>query len=295
MKYRYFTCDVFTSSRFGGNPLAVLPWATGLTAESMQAIAREFNFSETAFVFPPEQGQTRRVRIFTPTQEVPFAGHPNIGTAFTLASIGEIDTEATVTFEEDGGLVPIDVRRQGDAIWCELRAPQSLQLGKTLPADTVARCLSLDATDIVTSNHDPQEASVGLPFLVVELRDREALGRATPIAPCLQDVAAAGIVADVLAYVGNQADSDLHVRMFAPLDGVPEDPATGSANCALVGMLAQIRARGDGEQCWQIRQGYEMGRPSQLFARTWTQDGKLNGTWIGGTCVMVCEGDIETG
>ena len=185
--------------------------------------------------------------------------HPNIGTAFTLATIGDIDTDTTITFEESAGFVPIRVRQQQNAVWCELQSPQSLQLGKTLPPDTIARCLSLEATDIVTTNHAPQEASVGLPFLIVELRDREALSRATPIAPYLHDVADSGTIPDVHAYVASRDDSHLYARMFAPLDGVPEDPATGSANCALVGMLAQIRSLGDGERCWQIKQGYENG------------------------------------
>src|SRR5882672_1097586 len=115
MRYRYFTCDVFTDTRFGGNPLAVLPAALGLSDHQMQQVAREFNFSESTFVFPPEAGQTRKVRIFTPTMEVPFAGHPNIGTAFVLAAAGEfgpIDGAITVTFEEKAGLVPITIQKR---------------------------------------------------------------------------------------------------------------------------------------------------------------------------------------
>src|SRR5262245_36486674 len=121
MQYRYFICDVFTDTRFGGNPLAVLPAAEGLSDRQMQQIAREFNFSESTFVFPAEAGNTRKVRIFTPTLEVPFAGHPNVGTAFVLASAGElgaIDGEIRVTFEEKAGLVPVSIQRRGDSFWC---------------------------------------------------------------------------------------------------------------------------------------------------------------------------------
>lgn len=293
MKYRYFTCDVFTNSRFGGNPLAVLPWAEGLTSESMQKIAREFNYSETSFVLPPERGETRRLRIFTPTREVPFAGHPNIGAAFVLATIGEIDRDATVVFEEDAGLIPIEICQQNDETWCELQAPQTLQIGRTLDVETTAKCLSLDIASIVTTNHVPQEASVGLPFLMVELRDRDALARAQPNSSALREIAETGVEPDVYAYVPGEYSKEIFARVFAPLDGVPEDPATGSANCALVAMLTHLRSPPDGDQLWKIQQGYEMGRPSQLLARTRTKAGKLVSTWIAGTCVMVCEGTIE--
>src|SRR5215468_595773 len=135
MRYRYFLCDVFTDRRFGGNQLAVLPEAQGLSDRQMQQIAREFNFSESAFVFPPEHGHTRRVRIFTPATEVPFAGHPNVGTAFVLAAsgaLGPLDSSISVTFEEKAGLVPITIRRRDNRILCELSAPQRLSLGPTV-------------------------------------------------------------------------------------------------------------------------------------------------------------------
>ena len=137
MRYRYYLCDVFTDTRFGGNQLAVLPQAAGLSSERMQQVAREFNFSETTFVLPPEEaGHTAQVRIFTPMAEVPFAGHPNIGTAFVLATtdrLGTIDTVLSVTFEERAGLVPLTIRKRPDqAVWCELTAPERLSLGKTV-------------------------------------------------------------------------------------------------------------------------------------------------------------------
>lgn len=294
MKYRYFTCDVFTDTRFGGNPLAVLPNAAGLSAEAMQKIAREFNFSETTFVLPAEQGHTRRVRIFTATKEVPFAGHPNIGTAFTLATIGEIDTNTTVTFEEEAGLVPIVFRQETSLpIWCELLAPQPLQIGKRVSAETISGILSLEPGEVKTTNHPPQEASVGLPFLMVELRDREALSRARINMDRIHALKASGIVPDVHIYTLGGGDSDILARMFAPFDNVPEDPATGSANCALIAMLTQIHSATDGEFNWRIVQGVEMGRPSELCGRTRKENGDVTGTWIGGNCVMVCEGWID--
>ena len=163
MRYRYFICDVFTATRFGGNQLAVLPAAAGLSDRQMQQIAREFNFSETTFVLPPEAGQTRKVRIFTPATEIPFAGHPNVGTAFTLATAGElgpVDGPMTVTFEEKAGLVPIAIERRDGRIWCELSAPQRLSLGQEVTPEMLAAAVSLAPGDVVTRSHSPRVASV---------------------------------------------------------------------------------------------------------------------------------------
>jgi trans-2,3-dihydro-3-hydroxyanthranilate isomerase len=299
MRYRYFICDVFTDTRFGGNQLAVLPEAQGLSDRRMQQIAREFNFSESTFVFPPEVGQTRKVRIFTPTTEVPFAGHPNVGTAFVLAAAGELGPlgpETTVTFEEKAGLVPITVqRREGDRLWCELAAPQRISLGKTTSAESLARAVSLDPGDVVTRTHPPQVASVGLPFLMAELKDRAALERARANLDGLEAIAAEGLIPDIHLYVHSGDEFDIRARMFAPLDGVPEDPATGSANCALAGLLGQHSETSDGSFSWRIAQGVEMGRPSVLEARAEKRGGAVEGIWIGGASVLVSEGFIEVG
>ena len=297
MRYRYYTCDVFTDTRFGGNQLAVLPAAHGLSDRQMQQIAREFNFAETTFVFPAEAGHTRKVRIFTPMTEMPFAGHPNIGTAFVLATAGEfgpIDPTITVTFEEKAGLVPITVhRREGDLFWCELSAPQRLSLGKTTSVQSLARAVSLTPDDVVTRTHLPQVASVGLPFLVAELKDLASLQRARVNMDGLDALVAEGITPDVHLYVHSADEFDLRARMFAPLDGVPEDPATGSANCALAGLLSQHAKASDGSFSWRIAQGVEMGRPSVLEARTEKREGAVEGIWIGGASVLVSEGVME--
>jgi trans-2,3-dihydro-3-hydroxyanthranilate isomerase len=297
MKYRYYTCDVFTETRFGGNPLAVLPQADGLSEQQMQQIAREFNFSETTFVFPARAGHTRHVRIFTPVREVPFAGHPNVGTAFVLASageFGEIKSPVTVTFEEEGGLVSVTIHEsQGKVASCELMAPQSLSLGKTIPVQLVASAISLDAKDIVTRTHDPQVASVGLPFVIVELKDRSALERARINISGFDALSAEDIMPDVHLYTRVNDGFDIRARMFAPLSGVPEDPATGSANCALAGLLAHYSEQPNGSFSWRIAQGVEMGRPSTLIARAEKADGVVQATRIGGSCVMVSEGIIQ--
>ncbi|TFH35115.1 MAG: PhzF family phenazine biosynthesis protein, partial [Anaerolineales bacterium] len=214
MRYRYYTCDVFTNTRFGGNQLAVLPEAQGLHDHQMQQITREFNYSECAFVFPPQAGHTCGVRIFTPTSEVPFAGHPNIGTAFVLTTIGALGAfspSTTVTFEEKAGLVPITIhKRPGDRIWCELQAPQVLSLGMTLSPQSVASAVSLSREDILTASHAPQVASVGLPFLFAELRDRSALARARPNLQGFEGLVAEGVEpAYVHLYVKSSDGFDL--------------------------------------------------------------------------------------
>jgi trans-2,3-dihydro-3-hydroxyanthranilate isomerase len=302
MKYRYYICDVFTETRFGGNQLAVLPQAEGLTQEQMQQITREFNFSETAFVFPAKAGQTRHVRIFTPASEIPFAGHPNVGTAFVLASageFGEIDSSLTVTFEEGAGLVPVTIYcEQGAVVRCEVAAPQPLSLGKIVAAELVASAVSLRTEDIVTDTHQPQICSVGLPFVFTELRNRAALERARINMSGFEALRDLGVDPQLYLYTRmNESEPDWHgfdirARMFAPLSGVPEDPATGSANCTLGGLLAIHKEESSGMFGWRIAQGVEMGRPSTLLARAEKAEGTVQATWVGGSCVMVSEGFI---
>lgn len=296
MGYRYYICDVFTDTRFGGNQLAVLPEALGLSDTQMQQVAREFNFSETTFVLPPAQGHACRVRIFTPATEIPFAGHPNVGTAFVLATtgaFGPIDEAITVTFEESAGLVPIAIGRREGKLWCELTAPERLSLGKRVSAASVASAVSLAPSDVITTTHEPQVATVGLPFLMAELKDRSALARARIHLPGFDALKEQGVTPDVHLYVKSADDFDIRTRMFAPFDGVPEDPATGSANCALAGLLSHYSPIASGSFKWRIGQGVEMGRPSVLHARAEKKDGMVVATWIGGTSVMVGEGTIE--
>jgi trans-2,3-dihydro-3-hydroxyanthranilate isomerase len=297
VNYRYYTCDVFTDARFGGNPLAVLPRAEGLSDRQMQQIAREFNLSETAFVFPPSLGHTRHVRIFTPAHEIPFAGHPNVGTAFVLAvtgELGKIGASLTVTFEEKAGLVPVTIHEAGGKIAsCELAAPRAFSIGKVLPPRLLATTVSLEEGDISVEAHPPQVASVGLPFVMTELRDLMALERARANLSGFESILAADIQPSIFLYTRGADRSEIRARMFAPLSGVLEDPATGSAGCALAGLLAHLEKEPRGAFRWRITQGVEMGRPSTLLARAEKSGGKVEGTWIGGACVMVSEGQIH--
>jgi trans-2,3-dihydro-3-hydroxyanthranilate isomerase len=291
MARRYVICDVFTKERFGGNQLAVLPDAAGLSDTQMQRIAREFNFSETSFVFPPEQGHTRKVRIFTPLQEVPFAGHPNVGTAFVLAQAGEFGDARTVAFEEQAGFVAVDIHvEDGAIVACELEAPGALELGATPAAELVAGAAGLASEDIVSP---PQVASVGLPFVFAEVRDRATLARARIHEPGFRAIDAQGIWPCLHLYTRVSDEFDIRARMFAPLAGVPEDPATGSANCALAGLLAHGDARPDANFMWRIAQGVEMGRPSTLVARAQKRDGAVIATRVGGPSVLVAEGVLH--
>lgn len=298
MRYRFFTCDVFTAVRFGGNQLAVFPQADGLTDRQMQQIAREFNLAETTFVFPAEAGQTRKVRIFTPACEVPFAGHPNIGTAAMLAAhgeLGEIGTSRTVVFEEQAGLVPITItRRPGGRFHCELEAPAPLTLGPGVPVEAVAAAASLTEADIVTTTHHPQAGSIGLSFLLAEVPDPATLARARPNLAALERLAGPEFGQPYLHLYARTDDGfDLRARQFSASDPLLEDPATGSANAALAGLLAHHDRSDRSEFCWRIAQGVEMGRPSVLEARAAKRDGQVISVWIGGEVIGVTEGSLE--
>jgi trans-2,3-dihydro-3-hydroxyanthranilate isomerase len=298
MQRRYVTVDVFTNRAFGGNPLAVVLDAEGLSAIQMQAIATEFNYAETTFVLPPwARAHTAHVRIFTPRSEIPFAGHPNVGTAFVLARELEANGGTPLdrlVFEEAAGLVPIRILRDGHTVaGAELTAPESLTIGPSASVTDIAACLSLDATDIKLNNHPPQVLSVGLPFLVAELTSKDALRRAKPNALTHEHILPPIGTDAIFAYALGANPEELHARMFSPLDGISEDPATGSAAAATIALLATFRSERDGEIAWRIQQGVEMGRPSLIFGRTEKRDGAVTNVYIAGHAVQVMSGFID--
>ena len=298
--YRYYTCDVFTDERFGGNQLAVLPHATGLTPEQMLAITREFNYSETTFVLPPESpGNTRRLRIFTPGGEVPFAGHPTVGTAFVLAAIGEValtGAETRIVLEENVGPVPVLIRAEGGRpIFSQLSVAKMPEVGPPLPdRENLARILSLEADDILEGRFHPQSVSCGLPFGFVPLRSRDAVRRSRlRVEPWEQHLAGTpNAMVMVFAMEGERPGSDVHARMYAPGLNVLEDPATGSACAALGGYLAMRSDRASGTLRWIVEQGFEMGRQSILQVEADKADGAIVAVRVGGATVMVCSGEI---
>lgn len=302
MDYSYVTVDVFTTTRFGGNPLAVIPDARGLTDRQMQQLAAEFNYSETTFVLPPSQpGATAQVRIFTPTTEVPFAGHPNVGTAFVLARQGTLFGQPVgdrLRFEERAGLVDVQIQRDGDdVIGAAITAPQLLSVGAELPADLVAACASLDATDIAADTHLPQIASVGLPFAIARLVSRDALARARPSPKHFAEAdrafpyKPAGF--SLFLYVPlDPTGRTLAARMFAPLDNVPEDPATGSASAALGAYLVAQSPAADADVVMVLHQGEDMGRPSRIDLAVEKRAGVVTRVVVGGACVPVMRGTL---
>jgi trans-2,3-dihydro-3-hydroxyanthranilate isomerase len=300
--YPYVTVDVFTTVRFGGNPLAVVPDARNLSAESMAAIAREFNFSETTFVLPPDDpANTARVRIFTPTSELPFAGHPNVGTGYVLGRMGSIFDRPVgdeLRFEETAGLVPVQlIRDQGNVVGAAIAAPQHLSLGPVLDRSLVAECLELPDWAIDAAAHEPQYASVGLPFACVRISDLAMLGRALPNLAAFRAAQSAqgpDLEFNLYAYTLT-SDEPLTVRsrMFAPLDGINEDPATGSAAAAFGGFLAHLAPESDLNLGLTIQQGVEMGRPSQIDVFVRKLAGTIERVEITGRCVDVMRGTIE--
>jgi trans-2,3-dihydro-3-hydroxyanthranilate isomerase len=304
MKRRYVTVDVFTDRMFGGNPLAVVLDAEGLSTTQMQAVALEFNYSETTFVLPPDNpAHTAKVRIFTPRTEVPFAGHPNVGTAFVLARespfVAAASASGTFMFEELAGLVPLKlVRESGEVVGAELRAPEDLSRRTVVSREAAAACLSLSAEDIAVHVHAPQVISVGLPFLAVELDSRDALRRSKPNLAAHAELLPLDGADAIFAYWRARDESSgsgetvLHARMFSPLDGIIEDPATGSACAATIALLATLGIDEPAEHTWRIHQGVDMGRPSLLFGRTATRGARVSGTHIAGRCVPVLEGTL---
>lgn len=299
MQLQFETVDVFTADQFSGNPLAVVLNAEGQSTAQMQAIAAEFNLAETTFVLPPKDAaHTAEVRIFTPRSEMPFAGHPNIGTAFVLAragtSYGRAVSRDRVVFEEKAGLVPIEILRDGAIVTgARLASPQPFNVGAEIAVELIAAACGLSADDIETSHHSPVIASCGAAFILAELKSIAALKSAIAHADVFGSEIAKLPVTSIMIYTQiNEPLLDIRARMFAPHHGIPEDPATGSANVALIGLLAQLRPEPTLTLSKRIAQGVEMGRPSLLNATAEKQHGIVTATCIGGRCVPVMTGFI---
>ncbi len=300
--YDFVTLDVFTDRMFGGNPLAVLPDARGLEAAQMQAIAREFNYSETTFVLPPEDpDHTRKVRIFTPMAEIPFAGHPNVGPAVALArldALGDVVAGQRLLFEEGAGVVSLFLRGNGGQIdAAEFIAPVINQFEDEVPVKESALALGVTPDKVVTAHHAPRVLSLGIRFLYVELTDLEALAASEAAPGPVTRLSAARGLDGVFAYVrldnGSPNHFDVQARMYAPLHGVMEDPATGSANAGLANLLASLEGEQEATLRWSVAQGIEMGRPSRLQLTAERRNGKVVEVRVAGGAVVVCRGQID--
>lgn len=296
----FVTYDVFTDQPFGGNPLAVVLGAGGLSDGQMLCLAREFNLSETIFVMPPrDPANTARVRIFFPTAEIPFAGHPTIGCAIHLATAarGPEDFDTEIRLEEEAGLVPVRVWRQAGRTRAELTAPvlpHAAMTGTCPDAPLAAKALGLADTDIGFSGHGIGLWQGGPRFLYVPVAGLAALGRARPIEPdWSQMMDMAGVDSAYLYTPGPDHSCDFRARMFSPTAGIAEDPATGSASAILAAQLLAHGALSEGETALHLMQGVEMGRASRIGLRVVVQDGQIRRVRVQGSAVPISQGTIR--
>jgi trans-2,3-dihydro-3-hydroxyanthranilate isomerase len=298
---RFLTLDVFTSSPFGGNQLAVFPDATGIPEERLIDVTREFNFSEVTFCYPPaDPANTRRVRIFTPGGELPFAGHPVIGTTAVLAlAEGALNGSASGTFrlELGVGVTPVSVTVEDDRLAAaELAAVKMPELGPQSPTlNTLAEILSLEAADLIGGSLSPQSVSCGVPFLLVPLKTVKAVSRARVRLEKWEQVLAKSWAPEIFIAARDAEGGVNHwrARMFAPRIDIAEDPATGSAAAAFAGWLAMKETAASGSFAWTIDQGIEMGRPSRLDASAEKVGGAVTAVRVGGRAVLMSEGDLR--
>lgn len=304
MSLDYYSLDVFTQQRLSGNPLAVVCGADGLDTDRMQAIAREFNLSETVFVQTPEhQAHTAKLRIFTPKSELPFAGHPTVGTAILLAQLkfGAVDTEqdAILVLEENIGAVRVGVRMiPGGADYAEFDAPRlPSDAGAPAPEDRIAAALGLATSEIGFENHHPSRFSAGMPFSFVPVDGIAAIRRAHVVHAHWEEAFRGDDMMAAYVYCREtvRQRAAYHARMFAPMAGVHEDPATGAAAAAFAGVINRFDRPADGMGRYEIEQGFEIGRPSEIVLEAEFAGREVTGLRIGGYAVRVMSGVLELG
>ncbi len=302
MKLTFHTLDVFTHKKFGGNPLAVVMDADGLSTEQMQTICREFNLSETTFVLKPDDpSHTAKVRIFYPGGEMPFAGHPTLGTAALLAELKQkpgCSFETNITLELKAGLTPVKITRIADKVSGVFTAPVvPYHTDVVLPgAGDAAKALHLDIGDIGFDGHRIASLEGGPRFFYVPVKSRAALEKSRVIEPYWSALIRPlnGIDA---AYIytrgGDAGDTHFRSRMYSPTGGIAEDPATGSATALLAAQLLTAEELSDGTHKWKLEQGYEMGRPSDLHLEADVKGAKLVSVRVGGGAVRMMDGFLE--
>jgi trans-2,3-dihydro-3-hydroxyanthranilate isomerase len=304
MDLKFNTLDVFTSKRFGGNPLAVVHDADALSTEQMQTITREFNLSETIFVMKPsDPNNTARVRIFFPGGEMPFAGHPTLGCAILLAEMRNkpgCTFETEIRLEEVAGLVPVKVTRIGDVPHGMFKAPVVPVKVADGPAKSdIAAALGISPDEIGFDDHAPTLLQGGPTFFFVPVPARRIVEKARPCEPAWSALMAVlrqheGTVDAAYVYTrgGDGKETSFRSRMFAPGGGIPEDPATGSATALLARQLLIADKLKDGKHRFVIEQGYEMKRPSDLVLEADVAQGDLTQVRVGGQAVRVSAGVI---
>jgi trans-2,3-dihydro-3-hydroxyanthranilate isomerase len=294
MRRRFATLDVFTNRRFAGNPLAVVLDPEGLDAAAMQTIAREFGHPETVFVFPPEVPAHRaRIRIFTPTRELPFAGHPTVGTAVLLGLRDGAAAGNEIVLQEPIGPVRCTLTAVGDGQGnARFAIPQlPAEAGPAPDSAAIATALGIAPAEVGFDAFRPARWSAGNPFTFVPIAGLAVIARCRPNPGAFDTAFGAGGAAYLFCHETAEPGHAFHARMFAPSHGIPEDPATGSAAAAFAGVLAAHTS--DGAHTIMIEQGYEMGRPSLIRLAMTTLAGKPVVATIGGDAVVVTEGTIE--
>jgi trans-2,3-dihydro-3-hydroxyanthranilate isomerase len=298
-KHNFVTLDVFTSSPFGGNQLAVFPDASGIPEDALIRIAREFNFAEVTFCYPPaDAAHTKRVRIFTPAREIPFAGHPTVGTAIALVMLGHAGAqsggELKLVLEEGVGPIPVSVRiKAGAPPFAQFSTARLAEVGPATPsAGAISEVLMIDPEDILLTPLAPQNVSCGLPFLMVPLRSVDAVSRSRVRIEKWEQILKSAWAPDIFVFA-KDGDRHYHARMYGPGVNVPEDPATGSANACLAGYLGARAEQQDGALVWTVDQGVEMGRPSRLEIEADKSAGKVTAIRVGGSAVMMTEGSLS--
>ena len=292
-RYDYEVFDVFTGTRFQGNQLAIVTDARGLSAGDMQTVTREFNLSETTFVLPPESPQnTARVRIFTLGYEMPFAGHPTVGTAIAIARARKLSGE--LRLELNAGLFPVRVDLDRPAGFAEFQNPNlPAERGPAPDARLIEAALSLPAGAIDRGAHRPRLVGAGVNFVFAKASLADV--RRARLDSGAFDRLKADETIGVLLYAdgGEAADARFHARMFAPHAGIPEDPATGSAAAALPGQIALAGGLTEGADRWVVEQGFEMGRPSRIHVTVEARAGAVLGVRVGGEAVPVMKGQLD--
>lgn len=297
-RLNFVTADVFTAQAYGGNPLAVVLDGRGLSNAQMQAVAKEFNLSETTFVLPPDDPKhAYRVKIFTPAGELAFAGHPTVGTAWVLASLGRLpraDVQSEFVLEEGVGPIPVRVRWiDGQPRRVDFTAAKVPQTGSDTPAlADLAAMLNLTAADVDVQGTPALQLSCGTWFTCVPLRNADAVARAK-LHHERWDALLAGSPAHKVFLFARTGPNDIHARMFAPGEGIAEDPATGSAACAVTGWLARDEKLQSGTGRWTVTQGVEMGRPSRISLEADVTSGRITAVRCGGEAVMMSEGALR--
>lgn len=293
--FKYVTLDVFTDAPFGGNQLAVFPDATGIPEAALLAITREFNYSETTFCYPPaDKANTARVRIFTPGSEIPFAGHPTVGTAIVLgARMGT--GERRLVLEEGVGPIPVTVRNDGSRHFAQFAVAKLPEVGAPVATrNTLAEILSLTTDDILGGTSAPQALSCGLPFVMVGVKSLRALANARLKYDRWEETMGKAPARDLFVFTADADSGATHyrARCFVPGQGVPEDPATGSANAAFAGFLAARSTERDGTLKWTVRQGVEMGRPSTIEIEADKREGAITAVRVAGSAVFMMSGSV---